>query len=68
MKVIAQQNDTLDLICYRVFGKTKGILERVLELNQNMTRLGEIIPIGTEVNLPERVTEVQEKTMINLWD
>ncbi|MBN6064183.1 tail protein X [Aggregatibacter actinomycetemcomitans] len=68
MKVRAQQNDNLDAILYRYFGKSEGLLEIACELNPHLMDKP-IIPIGTEVTLPEADTEkisVAQDT-IQLW-
>ena len=51
MIVRAQQNDNLDAILYRYFGKSEGLLEIACELNPHLMDKA-IIPIGTEVTLP----------------
>ena len=56
MQVRAQQNDNLDAIVYRHFGKSEGLLEIVCELNPHLMNQP-IIPIGTIVNLPDPDTE-----------
>lgn len=68
MEVIAKQNDTLDLICWRVFGKTNGIVEEVIKLNPHVTKTGCILPIGTAITLPNQVVSIEQVKMINLWD
>ena len=56
MKVRAQQNDNLDAIVYRHFGKSEGLLEIACELNPHLMNQP-VIPIGTIVNLPDPDTE-----------
>ena len=56
MQVRAQQNDNLDAIVYRHFGKSEGLLEIACELNPHLMNQP-IIPIGTIVNLPDPDTE-----------
>lgn len=56
MQVRAQQNDNLDAIIYRHFGKSEGLLEIACELNPHLMNQT-IIPIGTIVNLPDHDTE-----------
>lgn len=68
MIVLAQQNDNLDSILYRYLGKSEGLLEIACELNPHLMDKA-IIPIGTEVILPEPDTEkisVAQDT-IQLW-
>lgn len=69
MKVLAIQNDNLDAIIYRHFGRVDGLLEPTLELNPHLTETA-IIEMGTEVNLPDEETIKQGKTIqsVNLWD
>lgn len=37
MKVIALQGDTLDQLCHRHYGKTKGVTEEVLTANPGLS-------------------------------
>jgi phage tail protein X len=68
-RVMAQQGDTVDLICWRHYGATAGITEQVLAANPGLAALGTVLPIGTTVLLPE-LTEApaSTQTLINLWD
>lgn len=63
----AAQGDTLDLICWRHYGRTAGVVEQVLEANPGLARLGPILPHGTLVQLPEIATQPQRQT-VQLWD
>lgn len=68
MQVRAQQNDNLDAILYRHFGKSEGLLEIACELNPHLMNQP-VIPIGTIVNLPDPDTEkisVAQDTL-QLW-
>lgn len=65
--VRAAQGDTLDLICWRHYGRTTGVVEQVLEANPGLARLGPILPHGTLVQLPEIATQPQRQT-VQLWD
>jgi phage tail protein X len=68
-RVMAQQGDTVDLICWRHYGATAGITEQVLAANPGLAALGAVLPLGTAVLLPE-LTEAPAPTqpLINLWD
>ncbi len=69
MKTIhALQNDTIDAICWREYGYSAGIVEKVLEANPKLSSLGAFLPMGTEVILPDKETPQQTKQTINLWD
>lgn len=67
MKVIAQQGDTLDALCYRHYGRTEGVVELVLAANFGLVELGDILPHGTAVELPDLDTAATSET-VQLWD
>ena len=69
MKVIAQQGDTLDLICWRYYGQSNsGVVESVLLLNPALAEFGAILPHGTIVTLPDAAATAVDTKMVNLWD
>ncbi|SPJ35259.1 tail protein X [Kushneria phyllosphaerae] len=65
--VRAQQNDTLDHICYRHYGRTDGVIERVFKANPGLCDLGPILPMGTAVTLPDINTQ-PSRARVQLWD
>lgn len=67
MQLRSQQGDTLDLILFRHYGYTAGIIEQVLNLNPGLATLGPIIPTGTLINMPAAPTQA-EQPLIQLWD
>lgn len=67
MIVYAMQNETVDALAYRIFGKTAGIVEIIYNNNPLLCELPVMLPIGTEINVPETVPE-PEKKRLNLWD
>lgn len=67
MIVYSMQNETVDAIAYRVFGKTAGIVEIIYQDNPALCELPAMLPMGTPVNVPESVPEPQKK-QVNLWD
>jgi phage tail protein X len=68
MQVIAQQNDTLDLLCWRHLGSTAGVVEQALQINPGIASLGALLPMGMPVSLPEQPPKASTLQMINLWD
>lgn len=69
MKTItAIQNDTIDSICWREYGRSSGVVEMVLEANPNIIEYDVFIPMGTQVLLPDIETPQQTKQTIQLWD
>ena len=66
MIVTTQQNDTIDRICWRYFGSTASITERVLALNPHLKNRNPILPIGLQITLPDAHIPVPRS--INLWN
>ncbi|MCH7387660.1 tail protein X [Acinetobacter modestus] len=64
-QIFAIQNDTIDAICWRYYGRSSGVVERVLEANPE---LEVILDIGTPVILPDIETPQPTKQTIQLWD
>ncbi|EBV5086463.1 phage tail protein [Salmonella enterica subsp. enterica serovar Minnesota] len=67
MTVTAQQDDTVDAICWRYFGATQGITEEVYRINPGLAEAGPVLSQGQVIVLPD-VAPVQEKKLIQLWD
>ena len=67
MKVIALQGDTLDALCARHYGRTGGVVEAVLLANPGLAELGEEMPHGIAVELPDIDSSPVAETL-NLWD
>jgi phage tail protein X len=70
MRVHAMQGDTLDLLCWRYLGSTKGLVEQSLNLNPGLAGLGLVLPHGTAVDLPEvtSTTTAAITPTVQLWD
>ncbi|MGV8924802.1 MAG: tail protein X [Ewingella sp.] len=67
MNVIALQGETLDALCYRHYGRTAGVVEAVLAANRGLADLGNVLPHGTAVTLPDVETAPTSET-VQLWD
>ena len=70
MIVYALQNDTVDAICQRIYGATRGHVEAVLDANRGLAALGCFLPMGTAVTLPDAsaLATSTDAAQINLWD
>ncbi|MFW2077492.1 tail protein X [Acinetobacter sp. ULE_I010] len=66
--VYAIQNDTVDAICWRYYGRTSGVVEKVLEANSSIAEFGPFLPMGTAVQLPVIQTQQNTTQSIQLWD
>lgn len=63
-----QQNDTVDALCWRHYGRTAGVVETVLDANPGLADRGAVLQAGVLVNLPEIQTSAPERQMVNLWE
>ena len=66
MKYTSKQGDTFDSICWNVFGKVEGVLEKVLELNPQELKEKIEIPEGKEIELPDEPQE-EIKEIVRLF-
>ncbi|MFC0118773.1 tail protein X [Pseudoalteromonas xiamenensis] len=64
---VTRDGDVLDLICWRHYGRTAGIVEKVLEANYGLAALGPIYPEQVTIFLPE-LPKPKTKQVINIWD
>lgn len=67
MIVYSLQNETLDQLCWRIFGRTAGIVERLYQNNPHLCELPLHLPHGTAVNVPEQAPAAA-RLRINRWD
>lgn len=67
MKVIALQGDTLDLLCWRHYGRTQGVVEQALQANPTIADAGVFLAMGQCVELPD-IVQTAQQDMIQLWD
>jgi phage tail protein X len=68
MRVYAQQGDTVDSLCFRHYGRTRGVVEATLEANAGLADLGPVLPRGHPVDLPEAPNDQPTISLVNLWD
>lgn len=66
--VRTHQNDTVDALCWRHYGRTAGVTEAVLEANPGLADHGPVLPQGLSVQMPETQTAAPQRQMVNLWD
>lgn len=63
----ASQGDTLDYVCWKLYGQQSGAVEAVLEANPGLADLGEVIPVGTKITMPDLAKPETEVQPIRLW-
>lgn len=64
MKVKALEGDTVDSLCFRYYGTTQGVTEKVLDANPGLCRQV-FLDAGQDVEMPE--PEKKKREMIQLW-
>lgn len=64
----ARQGDTVDLICWRHYGRTRDVTEAVLEANPGLADIGPVLPHGHAVIMPAAAAAVVADNSIHLWD
>lgn len=63
----ALQGETLDALCWRLYGRTAGVTEAVLEANPGLADLGPHLPQGHRIVLPTQAPQPQRQA-VALWD
>lgn len=69
--LIAKEGDTLDALLWRDASLSADCIGPVLAVNPGIADLGNVLPLGTRVTVPETVisvTNMQERSLIKLWD
>ncbi len=65
----SRQGDTVDSVCWQVYGARPGAVEAVLRENPGLADAGAVLPIDTAVLLPElSAADVQRAAdPVRLW-
>ena len=63
---ITKDGDVLDAICFKYYGSTTGVVEKVLEANRHLAELGAVFAAGTKIVLPD-LTPEEETESVKLW-
>lgn len=66
-KYKTSQGDTLDYVCWQHYGQQSGAVEAVLLANPGLADIGPVLPVNTEITLPELSKPASEKQPIRLW-
>ncbi|TNB92208.1 phage tail protein [Pseudomonas jessenii] len=67
VSIRAQQNDTVDALCWRHYGRTAGVTEAVLEANPGLADYGPILPQGLLVQMPDAHAAAPQRKTVHLW-
>ncbi len=71
MLATAHQGDTLDALLWREAGRTGALVLQTLDANPGLADLGDVLPHGTAVVIPEAALHtpaVADQPLIQLWD
>lgn len=66
--VRAHQHETLDALCYRIYGRTAGIVEQTYPLNPGLAEHGVFLAQNTPVRLPADPADNSQRKQVQLWD
>ena len=67
MQLRTHQHDTVDLLCWRHYGRTQGVVETVLLANPGLAEHGPVLPSGLLVEMPLLNPVVAHRDQVNLW-
>ncbi|KPU83667.1 hypothetical protein JI58_08130 [Marinosulfonomonas sp. PRT-SC04] len=62
-----QEDDVLDAIVYRHYGRHQGTTEAVLEANRGLASYGLVLPAGLTITLPD-IEADQPVQSVKLYD
>lgn len=62
------QGDTVDNICHRHYGTSRGTTEAVYAANAGLCELPIVLPPNTLLTLPDITTTTPAPRRISLWD
>lgn len=69
LRYTTAHGDMLDLICWRYYGRTSGVVEAVLAANPGLAALGPVYAAGVEIALPDAApTDPTAAPVARLWD
>ena len=63
-----RQGESVDLICHRHYGRTRGVTELVLDANPGLAAKGAVLPLATRVVLPDITERIRQRPLVSLWE
>jgi len=67
IRYFTKENDMVDWICWKHYGRQSGAVEEVYAANPNLAEWGSYLPAGIIILLPELSSDDTELP-IRLWD
>jgi len=68
MRVRTQQNETVDALSWRHYGRTAGVVEAVLNANPGVADHGVVLPMGLLIEMPDTTSTPSKGNLIQLFD
>lgn len=68
VEYLTKDGDMLDAICYKHYGVQEGVVELVLQANQNLSEQPEILSTGIYIVLPDLPVPLSDITPVRLWE
>ena len=62
-----KQGETVDLVCWRHYGRTREVTEAVFNANPGLAALGPVLPFATVIALPVIAARSTARKLVNLW-
>jgi|GEM_PF-3123873 len=66
LTAIAEENETIDELCFRILGETRYVVEQVYKHNPTLSRASIFLPSGFQVLIPLEVSHYQPE--YDLWN
>ncbi|WP_264685604.1 MULTISPECIES: tail protein X [unclassified Wolbachia] len=63
----SKEGEMIDLICWRHYGATRGVVEVVLEANPGLAEYSDSLPSGLRIKLP-LIQEQLKKSKLKVWE
>ncbi|MBN9056116.1 MAG: tail protein X [Rhizobiales bacterium] len=64
---VTKQGETIDLACYRFYGRTAEVTEIVLAANPALAQMQTTLPMGTRILMPDVSLSTAERPLVSLW-
>ncbi|WP_234186401.1 tail protein X [Shinella sp. NM-101] len=64
---ITKQGETIDLACYRHYGRTADVTELVLAANPALAASDAVLPMGTRILMPDAPPSPAARPLVSLW-
>lgn len=64
---LTKEGEMLDLICWKHYGFTDGVVELVLAENLGLAEYGSLLPAGFKIKLPV-IQKPMQKSKLKVWE